>query len=199
MVTAANMSMQVNLFISGRKLKDLDTFSKSDPQCRLYENKNGNWQEIARTEVINNNLNPDFKTSFTVAYYFEKVQHFKFMMVDVDNGQNYDTIGEVEVKMGSLMGAARQTWTGNLTLNGSNANRGQLIVRTQAIQQSNLVAKWNLRWQNVQNTGGGCMGMCSERIFYRAQIMKEVPGSADRFATVVTVPGEFNTTDTRMA
>ena len=32
MVSAgAQMMMQVNLFISGRKLKDLDTFSKSDP------------------------------------------------------------------------------------------------------------------------------------------------------------------------
>jgi len=37
MVDASQMSMQVNLFISGRKLKDLDTFSKSDPQCWLFE------------------------------------------------------------------------------------------------------------------------------------------------------------------
>ena len=65
------------------------------------------WHEIDRTEVINNNLNPDFVTSFKLAYYFEKVQNYKFIMVDVDNGGNYDTIGEVEVKMGSLMGAPR--------------------------------------------------------------------------------------------
>ena len=66
------MSMQVELFISGRKLKDLDTFSKSDPQCRLYEWKNNQWMKIAQTETIMNNLNPDFKTSFTCAYFFEK-------------------------------------------------------------------------------------------------------------------------------
>ena len=52
-------------------------------------------------------MNPDFNTTFTLAYYFEKVQNFKFVMVDVDNGNNFDVIGEVEVKMGSLMGAAR--------------------------------------------------------------------------------------------
>ena len=103
----SSMMMQVNLYISGRKLKDLDTFSKSDPQCRLYEKKNNQWVQVAKTEVINNNLNPDFNTCFTLAYFFEKVQHFKFVMVDVDNGDNFDTIGEVEVKMGSLMGAAR--------------------------------------------------------------------------------------------
>ena len=71
-----------------------------------------------------NNLNPDFKTSFKLAYYFEKVQSFRFVMIDVDNGNNFDEIGQVEVKMGSLMGAPRQTWTGNLTKQGTNGNRG---------------------------------------------------------------------------
>jgi len=45
MVNAAanNLSMPVDLFISGRKLKDLDTFSKSDPQCLIFEKRNGGW------------------------------------------------------------------------------------------------------------------------------------------------------------
>ena len=45
MVTAAASSsidvnslvMQVNLFVSARKLRDMDAFSKSDPMCFLYE------------------------------------------------------------------------------------------------------------------------------------------------------------------
>jgi hypothetical protein len=143
-----------------------------------------------------NNLNPDFSTSFTVAYYFEKVQHFKFMVVDVDNGESFDTIGEIETTMGNLMGASRQTFTGNLTHSGA-SNRGSLIVRTQAIEQSNFVAKWNLRWQNIGNMVGGCMGMCQERAHYRCQIMKEVPGT-DNFVLATTVPGSFNTPDVRM-
>ncbi len=117
MVDASAMSMQVNLFISGRKLKDLDTFSKSDPMCLLYvQAQNQQWQKIGSTELINNNLNPDFQTCFTVAYYFEKVQKFKFVMVDADDdkGVNCETIGEVETTMGSLMGAPRQTFTANL-------------------------------------------------------------------------------------
>ena len=45
-------------------------------------------------------------------------------MIDIDNnaGQG-DMIGEVEVKMGSLMGAKNQTWTANLA-HGNNSNRG---------------------------------------------------------------------------
>ena len=34
---ANSLSMQIQLYISCRKLKDLDAFSKSDPQCRIYE------------------------------------------------------------------------------------------------------------------------------------------------------------------
>ena len=62
----------VNLYISGRKLKNLDTFSKSDPICILFEQKNGKWIEIARTEMIKDNLNPDFEQAFTVDYFFER-------------------------------------------------------------------------------------------------------------------------------
>ena len=58
-----------------------------------------------------------------MAYYFEKIQEFKILMIDGDGGGDYDTIGEVEVTMGKLMGAKQQTWTSNLTYQGQ-ANRG---------------------------------------------------------------------------
>mmetsp|Transcript_44463 Transcript_44463/g.58984 ORF Transcript_44463/g.58984 Transcript_44463/m.58984 type:complete len:111 (+) Transcript_44463:30-362(+) len=107
----ANTSLheRVNLFVSGRKLKNLDTFSKSDPKCVLFEQKGTSWQKIGETETVMNNLNPDFQTSFTVAYYFEREQKFKFEFIDVDNnsGSSYDMIGEVIVSMGALMGAPR--------------------------------------------------------------------------------------------
>ena len=45
-------------------------------------------------------------------------------------------IGDVEVTIGNLMGAQAQMWTGNLTYKTSD-NRGKLIVRTEAIQDSN--------------------------------------------------------------
>ena len=39
-VSDTELKMHVNLYISGRKLKNMDTFSKSDPKCILYEKKN---------------------------------------------------------------------------------------------------------------------------------------------------------------
>ena len=72
MVTASDrLVMQVNLFISGKKLKNMDIVGKSDPSCFLFESKNNDWVKLGRTEQINGSLNPVFTTSFTVDYFFE--------------------------------------------------------------------------------------------------------------------------------
>ena len=99
------LSMKVNLMISGRKLKDLDTFSKSDPMCLLFEKRNGGWVKMGQTEQIKNQLNPDFRTTMQVDYFFEKHQEFKFVMIDGDGGSDYDTIGAVETSLGKIMGS----------------------------------------------------------------------------------------------
>lgn len=102
---ADSLCMQVELYISGRKLKDLDAFSKSDPRCLVFEQGSNNWRELGRTEQIQNSLNPDFTTTFRVNYYFERVQNLKFVMIDGDGEGDYDTIGELNCTMGQLMGA----------------------------------------------------------------------------------------------
>lgn len=69
---ADQYSMKVELFISGRKLRDLDVFSKSDPQCKIYEQSGKEWVLRGQTERVKNNLNPDFQTSIILNYFFEK-------------------------------------------------------------------------------------------------------------------------------
>jgi hypothetical protein len=103
----------VDLFISGRKLKDTDIGfgNKSDPFCKVFEMKNSNWVPIGKTETIQNNLNPDFATKITVNYFFERIQRlkFKFMDDDSENGTNDDKMGEIESTLGAIMGAKQQT------------------------------------------------------------------------------------------
>ena len=62
------------LSISCKNLVDLDIFSKSDPEVHVYlkTGKQGSYMLIGKTEMILNNLNPDFVTTFTLDYYFEK-------------------------------------------------------------------------------------------------------------------------------
>ena len=83
------------MYISGRGLRNLDTFSKSDPICRVYEKRGNSWVKVGSTEMINDNLNPDFEIAITLPYYFEKKQDFKFEMIDDDGGGDYDLIGEI--------------------------------------------------------------------------------------------------------
>ena len=76
MVSAADtLCQRVELFISGRKLRDMDTFSKSDPRCviKLLTGRPPNVKKViaGKTEVIKNNLNPNWETPVTVDYHFE--------------------------------------------------------------------------------------------------------------------------------
>ena len=165
MVTASpSLKERVNLFVSGRKLKNLDVFSKSDPKCILFEQVNGNWNKVGETETVKNSLNPDFETSFTVDYYFEKAQNFRFVFIDSDNksGSEYDEIGAVEVVMGRLMGAPKQVWEEQLYHKGN--DRGKIIVRTQTMggASPNIDVSFSFAYTNANNMGGGCAGMCLE-------------------------------------
>lgn len=65
---------KITLSISCRQLVDLDTFSKSDPEVHVFikNSKAANYIKIGKTEMILNNLNPDFTTTFTIDFYFEK-------------------------------------------------------------------------------------------------------------------------------
>jgi hypothetical protein len=50
--------------------------SKSDPEVHVYmrDSKTKNYTLVGKTEMILNNLNPDFTKTFTIDYYFEKEQ-----------------------------------------------------------------------------------------------------------------------------
>jgi Ca2+-dependent lipid-binding protein len=43
------------------------------------------WKQIGKTEMIKDNLNPLFETSFFINYFFEKHQYLKFEVLDGDN------------------------------------------------------------------------------------------------------------------
>merc|ERR1712020_638345 len=68
-----------------------------------------NWQELIRTEKIENTLNPDFAKKIQINYCFEEQQHLKFEMYDVDSHSNklsdHDFIGSVQTTLGQIVSA----------------------------------------------------------------------------------------------
>ena len=175
--------MKLNLYVSARKLKDLDITSKSDPCAALFEYKDGKWVKIGQTETIKDQLNPDFEKALEVAYFFEKLQKLKFVIIDDDGSGSYETIGEVETNMGALMGAKAQTFSSPLTHGGSSKNRGTIIIRAEAVQESNSNAEFAFRWQNLNNFSSGFIGIGKKRKAVRFEIGRQIPGT-EKFAEI---------------
>ena len=137
----SSMCSKVQLFISCRNLKDVDFVGVSDPLCNLYmrENPAGAWQKVGSTEIMKDNLNPDFEKSFTVNFYFEKHQHVKFEVLDGNNASGaYDMIGFAETTLGAMVGAKQQTFTSDLLTASSQKSRGKIIVRCDSVKESNM-------------------------------------------------------------
>ena len=104
-----NLNVPVKLYISGRNLKNMDMFSKSDPICIVFEKAQDReeWFEIGRTEFIKDTLDPNFEKAIDIDYFFEKTQEIKFEFIDDDGGDSddpyYEIIGSTNMHLSTLM------------------------------------------------------------------------------------------------
>ena len=97
---------KVEFFLSCRSLKNMDVFSKSDPQIILsIKTPSNQWAEFGRTEMIKDNLNPNFSKTFQLDYIFETQQHIKFDCIDIDSVTSFDFIGSVATTVGHIVGS----------------------------------------------------------------------------------------------
>ena len=86
-------SKRLKCKIVGVNLIDLDFFSKSDPICMVEELvRGGEWTRRDQTEVIMNNLNPEFTKELEFEY-TNTSQIMKFVMHDYDGGNAFELIG----------------------------------------------------------------------------------------------------------
>ena len=66
-------------------LDNLDYTSKSDPLVVVYaKDAAGSYRELGRTEIVQDSLDPKFAQSFTIQYFFERTQWFRFDVYDAD-------------------------------------------------------------------------------------------------------------------
>ncbi|GMN73420.1 hypothetical protein TIFTF001_053691 [Ficus carica] len=66
---------QLELSLSAFNLLDRDITSKSDPMTVVFAKKiDGKLEELGRTEVISNSLNPAWINKINISYQFETVQ-----------------------------------------------------------------------------------------------------------------------------
>lgn len=154
----AGPSNKVQLSLSCRNLVDLDFLSKSDPEVHVYikDAKAKNYSLVGKTEMILNNLNPDFTRTFNIDYFFEKEQWVKFEVYDDDN-TGLEHIGDCETTLAKIMTANKQTFIADLTLPQQTASRGKIVVRADSVAQSNDEVTFRVRAE-IQSQGGFCCG-----------------------------------------
>ncbi|VVA90554.1 unnamed protein product [Arabis nemorensis] len=157
---------QIELSLSGSNLIDRDITSKSDPMAVMYlRKKDGKLEEIGRTEVILNNLNPKWIEKITVSFQFEAVQTLVFHVYDVDTRyhnvpvktlklKDQDFLGEATCVLSEIMTRPNRSVTLHLTGNfGAGVNRrlGTLLVQAEETIASKTVVEMNFRCINLDN------------------------------------------------
>ncbi|GBB89250.1 hypothetical protein RclHR1_15930002 [Rhizophagus clarus] len=154
---------QIELKISCEKIADLDYLSKSDPQVILLAKdvRTQKWRPTnQQTEVIMNNLNPKFVKSFIVDYFFEELQQFRFICVDVDKPHNpewqvQDFVGQFDCDLGSLVGSPGGKLKGRLyDPKHPNKNRGCIIIEAEEVSKSKRNVKLQFQAHNISSKGG---------------------------------------------
>ena len=73
--TGVKLSEQIEIFLSCKNLPKLDVGSPSDPFIVIYEkrDKDNQYHEIAKTELVKDNNNPEFTKPIIIDYHFEEV------------------------------------------------------------------------------------------------------------------------------
>nr|XP_043617774.1 protein BONZAI 3-like [Erigeron canadensis] len=155
---------QIELSLSASRLRDRDIMSKSDPMAVVYAKKrDGTLEELGRTEVILNSLNPTWIQKINVAFHFEIVQPLVFQVYDVDTKfhnvptkmldlKDHDYCGEANCVLSEIM--TRQSRSMTLKLcseNGNDIECGLISVHAEETVSSKMAIEMRLRCSNLDN------------------------------------------------
>ena len=108
------LSQTLRLTFACRDLPNLDTFTRTDGMAVLHEKKGSIWSMVGMTEVIMDNLNPEWVKCFDVPYKFEEKQIFRITVYDIDDFKNlqnwssHDLVGRVEFTLHEVVTAKDQ-------------------------------------------------------------------------------------------
>ncbi|CAD8052802.1 unnamed protein product [Paramecium sonneborni] len=158
---------KLELFISCRQLDDLDTVTVSDPYVIMYQKNNNYWTKIGQTELIWNNLNPNFATSIQLEYHFEVQQHLKMEVHHYISPTQSKIIGIAETTVAEIAGSKDQIFMGDL-VNISGKKSGKIIVKADQVKSCNDELIITLSGQSIPETRFWFWhGTCPFLRFYR--------------------------------
>ncbi|EXB67641.1 Protein BONZAI 3 [Morus notabilis] len=157
---------QLELSLSASNLLDCDITSKSDPMAVVFAKKvDGKLEELGRTEVILNSLNPAWINKVAVSYQFETVKRLIFHVYDVDtkyhnipvkmlNLKDQDFLGEATCVLSEIVTVQSRSLTVNLSNNNGRRgarNLGTLTIHAEETVASRSLVEIKFRCSNLEN------------------------------------------------
>lgn len=135
----------LNVHVSCENVIKLDIGSPSDPMCVLFIPINGQYHEVARTEVIFDDPNPSWVKFFQVMYIFETNQPLRFVVYDCDSENadlsKHDLVGYADTDVQTLVSNGSQSLRLELKHNTKNNKRGTLVITSeQAAQCGSIIS-----------------------------------------------------------
>lgn len=116
------------------------------------------WQELGRTEAIDNNLNPKWVKIFDLDFEFHKNKQLRFEVLDEDDSGEHELIGFTETTLAEIMISPKQTFTQKLFIEGNKKPRGTLIVQADQIFDCTDEAKMAFAGKIKSTKFLGCYG-----------------------------------------
>uniref|UniRef100_A0A7N1A979 C2 domain-containing protein n=1 Tax=Kalanchoe fedtschenkoi TaxID=63787 RepID=A0A7N1A979_KALFE len=185
----------VVLFNKLRGYGSLFTSMESDPMTVVYlKKKDGALEEIGRTEVIMNNLEPAWIQKININFQFEIAQPLVFQVYDVDtkyhnvpvksiNLKDQDFLGEANCNLSEIVTKQSQSLTLNLYSDKGHGVKtaGSLTVHAEETASSRTVVELIFRCSNLENKdffsksdpflkisriveAGGCVPVCKTEV-----------------------------------
>jgi len=144
----------IELTVSCRDLIDADVFSKSDPMVVLFiqEQNTQKWKEFGRTEVIQDNLNPDFVKKFIIDYFFEERQNLRFDVFDIDSPSRdlskHDFLGRAFCSLGQIVSTTGSCFTAKLRQSATK-EKGTIVLRAEEVDSCRDLAVMTFNARNL--------------------------------------------------
>ncbi|EEE63497.1 hypothetical protein OsJ_18313 [Oryza sativa Japonica Group] len=149
------------LSFSASKLRNMDAFSKSDPMLVIYIRKDARLEEIGRTEVILNSLEPSWITKATISYQFEIIQPLVFKIYDIDTRYHNTPVKTLNLAQQDFLGEAccnlseivtnNHSLTLNLRDSCGHTLLGTVTVHAEESNSSRMAVEMTLHALNLEN------------------------------------------------
>ncbi|XP_031489412.1 protein BONZAI 1-like isoform X2 [Nymphaea colorata] len=156
----------MQLSLSATNLRDRDVFSKSDPMGVVYaKRRDGKLEELGRTEVLLNSLDPVWVAKISVTYLFEVVQPLVFQVYDIDSDfhnvpvktlklEDQQFLGQATCVLSEIVTKSPRSFTVKLepAEKGTDSKiLGQLNIQAEECISSKTAVELILRCSNLEN------------------------------------------------